>query len=491
MKLFTRHQELEEQSPFDIYTKLRGTKAGFIFESSTINEQLGRLSMVGFDPVMELSGKNDTIRITGLNDRIKPYFDLIKTLESDQVKVVNESELEIIIAKKEFSGAEKERFKRENIAQVLKRAISSIEADRNCYAGFYGALGYSFVNLFEDIEGIKDHGTPDFHLYFFDNIIFHNHLTGHVNLYCSRISEGESNKAVDTVYHQLLTTNPTETGTFSISNATYEPNDADFREFVEEARELSKKGELMEMVLSRKLSAKFEGDPLALYKRYSELNPSPYMFYFDFLDEKLIGTSPEMMVRYERGKVTLRPISGTAKRGPNPIEEHSLMIDLLNSEKEKSELDMLVDLARNDLARVCKPNVQIESYRAVEKYSHVMHTVAQVSGELKDDLTGVDALLACMNAGTLTGAPKMAAMKHIERIETLPRGYYGGAVGYMLVNGNVNTAITIRTAHLVKDVITYQAGATLLYESNAEDELQETVNKMSGFLQVINENPKS
>jgi anthranilate synthase component 1 len=189
-----------------------------------------------------------------------------------------------------------------------------------------------------------------------------------------------------------------------------------------------------------------------------------------------------MMLRAEHGQVQLRPISGTAPRGQNPIDDHEIMLQLLMSEKEKSELDMLVDLGRNDLARVCQPGVWVDRYRYVERYSRVMHTVAQVSGTLAPGLTGYEALLAALPAGTLSGAPKLAAMRYIDALEPFRRGWYGGAVGYLLLSGEVDTGIVIRTAHIRGHELRYCSGATLLFDSLPEAELRETQHKAAAFL---------
>ena len=177
------------------------------------------------------------------------------------------------------------------------------------------------------------------------------------------------------------------------------------------------------MVFSNILKAEFEGDPYGLYLKYRDINPSPYLYFFDFGDEQLVGASPEMMVRCENRTVNLRPISGTAKRGEDPVSDHENMLALLSDEKERAELDMLIDLGRNDLARVCEPGIKVDDYRFVEKYSRVMHTVAHLSGRLRDGFTSLDALISCLNAGTLTGAPKVAAMRIIEDCEEERRGY--------------------------------------------------------------------
>jgi anthranilate synthase component I len=276
-----------------------------------------------------------------------------------------------------------------------------------------------------------------------------------------------------------------ETQPLSISTFAQSPDDETFKKQVQQGIQLCNEGELLEIVLSRKMTASVSGDLLPLYARYKEINPSPYLFYFDFQDEILLGASPEMMLRYEHGRATLRPISGSIRRSSDPVEDHHLMMQLLNDPKENSELDMLIDLGRNDLARICKPGIRIDDYRIIEKYSHVTHTVSQVSGELEDKYSGFDALIASLNAGTLTGAPKIAAMTYIEKIENHTRGYYGGSIGWLLLDGDVNTAITIRTAHEKNGILTFSAGATLLYESVPENELKETRIKAAAFMAAV------
>jgi anthranilate synthase component 1 len=358
------------------------------------------------------------------------------------------------------------------------------------FMGLYGALGYRFVYLFEDIAHQKPCPDPDFHLFLFDNILLFNHLTKDLTLYVTRDTEAATAEAEhglkelvqqamangDTVAHLPVPT---------FSNTVSQPDDATFMQQVDKGIRLCNEGELLEIVLSRKQTMRVAGDMLPLYARYRKINPSPYLFYFDFGNETLLGASPELMLRYEDGRATLRPISGSIRRSENPIEDHRLMMELLNSPKENSELDMLIDLGRNDLARICKPGIEIEHYRIIEKYSHVTHTVSQVGGILQDRYTGFDALIASLNAGTLTGAPKIAAMHYIEQIEKHTRGYYGGCIGWMLFDGDVNTAITIRTAHIRDGLLSFCAGATLLYESDPESELKETRIKSGAFLSAV------
>jgi anthranilate synthase component 1 len=309
-----------------------------------------------------------------------------------------------------------------------------------------------------------------------------------LSLYVTRVDEAASALALGAI--RALAESESipdglEQGPLVVGPMVSEPDDETFRKHVEQGIRLCYEGELLEIVLSRKMTARVSGGLLPLYERYRTINPSPYLFYFDFGDEFLLGASPELMLRYEDGRATLRPISGSVRRSDNPIEDHHLMMELLNSPKENSELDMLIDLGRNDLARICKPGIEIEHYRIIEKYSHVTHTVAQVSGTLQDRYTGFDALIASLNAGTLTGAPKIAAMQYIEQIELHTRGYYGGCIGWLLFNGDVNTAITIRTAHVKDGEMQFCTGATLLYESVPESELRETKIKAGAFLAAV------
>jgi anthranilate synthase component 1 len=341
------------------------------------------------------------------------------------------------------------------------------------------------VYLFEDLPLQKDCPEPDFHLFLFDNILLFNHLTEDLSLYVTRASTEEAETAKAEILRLLEQPIPETNQNLHIGEFSVTPNDATFKQQVAQGVQLCYEGELLEIVLSRKFTAPIQGDLLPLYIRYKAINPSPYLFYFDFGSEVLLGASPEMMLRYENGRATLRPISGSVRRSGDPIEDHHLMMELLNSPKENSELDMLIDLGRNDLSRICKPGIEIDHYRIIEKYSHVTHTVAQLSGVLEDAYTGFDALIASLNAGTLTGAPKIAAMNYIEQIEQHTRGYYGGSIGWLLLNGDVNTAITIRTAHIKDGMLDFSAGATLLYESIPENELRETKIKAGAFMAAV------
>jgi anthranilate/para-aminobenzoate synthase component I len=463
-----------------------------LFESASAVDKSSRMSLIGVDPSLELTGKEDRLEIRLLQERGRPFYEFIRQEFAEFIESESNSGLgfDLVIPQIPFYGPEEDRLSRQNIAQPLRRMLAHFSNAEKNFMGLYGALGYRFVYLFEDIAHQKPCPDPDFHLFLFDNILLFNHLTKDLTLYVTRDTEAATAEAEhglkelvqqamangDTVAHLPVPT---------FSNTVSQPDDATFMQQVDKGIRLCNEGELLEIVLSRKQTMRVAGDMLPLYARYRKINPSPYLFYFDFGNETLLGASPELMLRYEDGRATLRPISGSIRRSENPIEDHRLMMELLNSPKENSELDMLIDLGRNDLARICKPGIEIEHYRIIEKYSHVTHTVSQVGGILQDRYTGFDALIASLNAGTLTGAPKIAAMHYIEQIEKHTRGYYGGCIGWMLFDGDVNTAITIRTAHIRDGLLSFCAGATLLYESDPESELKETRIKSGAFLSAV------
>ncbi|MFN0216756.1 MAG: anthranilate synthase component I family protein [Saprospiraceae bacterium] len=478
-----------------IYRRLKGKRPSCLFESASATDKSSRLSVIGFEPTMELIGKGDFLDIRLLDPRAAIFFEFVKTAFAPFIESERDERLLLHIPKTPFQGPEEARLERQNIVQPLRRMLAEFKTDDKNFMGFYGALAYHFVFQFEDLECSKSCPEPDFHLFLFDNILLFNHLTQDLTLYVTRIDEQTAQEDLDQL-RQKTNTFPLNTAHLSdeldladkslrIGKFVAAPDDDSFKKQVQRGIQLCHEGELMEIVLSRKLTAQVSGNLLPLYERYKAINPSPYLFFFDFGDEILLGASPEMMLRYENGRATLRPISGSIRRSQDPIEDHRLMMQLLNDPKENSELDMLIDLGRNDLARICEPGIEIEHYRIVEKYSHVTHTVAQVSGSLQPHYSGFDALIASLNAGTLTGAPKIAAMQYIEEIEQHTRGYYGGSIGWLLFNGDVNTAITIRTAHVKDGLLSFSAGATLLYQSEPENELRETQIKAGAFMAAV------
>lgn len=251
-----------------------------------------------------------------------------------------------------------------------------------------------------------------------------------------------------------------------------------YKQAVAKAREYIMAGDIMQVVLSQRMSIVFNAPPLDLYRALRVLNPSPYMFYLNLDDHFVVGSSPEILVRLEDGIITVRPIAGTRKRGKDIAEDAALEKDLLADPKEIAEHLMLIDLGRNDTGRVSKiGSVKVTDKMIVERYSHVMHIVSNVTGQLKDGMSAMDVLRATFPAGTVSGAPKIRAMEIIDELEPVKRGIYSGAVGYLSWNGNMDTAIAIRTAVVKNNTLHIQAGAGIVYDSIPQNEWDETMNK--------------
>jgi anthranilate synthase component 1 len=273
------------------------------------------------------------------------------------------------------------------------------------------------------------------------------------------------------------------------SAPTFEFSEEDFKAAVRKAKQYIVDGDIMQVVLSQRMSKPYAASPLALYRALRTLNPSPYMFLFDFGDFQVVGASPEILVRLEGDgeirRITARPIAGTRKRGATPSEDAALAADLLADQKERAEHLQLLDLGRNDVGRVAKiGTVKVTDSYLIERYSHVMHIVSNVEGELKDDEGPVSVLKATFPAGTVSGAPKVRAMEIIDELEPTKRGIYAGAVGYLGFNGDMDLAIAIRTAVLKDGRIHVQAGAGIVADSDPDSEWQETLNKAKAQLRA-------
>lgn len=265
-----------------------------------------------------------------------------------------------------------------------------------------------------------------------------------------------------------------KTGNDFISNTSKD----EFKNMVKQGKEYIKTGDAFQIVLSQKFSLKSNIPPFHLYRALRMINPSPYLFYLNFPDIKLIGSSPEVLVKVEDKKAITRPLAGTRPRGNNKEEDLKLKEDLLSDEKERAEHIMLVDLGRNDLGRICKiGSVQVTELMGVEYYSRVMHIVSQVEGKIKNGVNSLEVLKSVFPAGTVSGAPKIRAMEIINELEKEPRGVYAGTVGYIDMKGNMDTCITIRTIYQIQDKIYIQVGAGIVADSDPEKEYYETINK--------------
>ena len=362
--------------------------------------------------------------------------------------------------------------------------------------GFVGYAGYDTVRFFEDLpdKNPDELGMEDTVFMLADSQIIFDHSTHKikvvVNAYTGTKSSYEKAvKKIDGIIKKL--SRPVKRRLSKTKRKTLHKIESNFtkREFeeaVKKAKKYIKAGDIIQVVLSQRFQTKISCEPLDLYRALRSVNPSPYMFYLNFGDVKLIGSSPELLVRCENGIVETRPIAGTRPRGKNEDKDSAFETELLNDTKERAEHVMLVDLGRNDIGRVCRAGtVKVSEFMSVEKYSHVMHIVSNCRGRLAKDKDAYDVLTAAFPAGTVTGAPKIRAMEIIDELENTRRGPYAGAVGYFSFSGNMDTCINIRSI-LVKGKNAYiQAGAGIVADSVPSREYQETVNKAKAMIKAI------
>ncbi|UOY07424.1 anthranilate synthase component I family protein [Muricauda sp. SCSIO 64092] len=350
--------------------------------------------------------------------------------------------------------------------------------------GLFGYMAYDAVRYFESVEISEKSNSvkiPDIFYAVYQNIIAINHFKNEAYLF-AHCFNAENN--VDDL-EQLLKVRSFATYNFSKQGeARSNLKDEEYREHVELAKKHCKRGDVFQLVLSRRFSQDFKGDEFNVYRALRSINPSPYLFYFDYGDFKIFGSSPEAQLIVKDGKAEIHPIAGTYKRTGNDEKDAELAKKLAGDEKENSEHVMLVDLARNDLSRNGNL-VNVETYREVQYFSHVIHLVSKVTGHKKPDIPTLKIVADTFPAGTLSGAPKHMAMQLIERYEKTNRAYYGGAIGFMDFNGNFNHAIMIRTFLSKNHQLHYQAGAGLVAASNPENELQETYNKLGALNRAL------
>jgi anthranilate synthase component I len=352
--------------------------------------------------------------------------------------------------------------------------------------GLFGYLSYDAVEYFEKIElkNNKDyvHKIPDARYHLYKYIIAINHYQNTLQIIENTIN-GEPGQ-LDRI-ESLLNSRNVAIYTFkTVGEENHNMSDDEYRAMVSKGKEHCYLGDVFQVVLSRQFSRQFTGDEFNVYRSLRSINPSPYLFFFDYGNYKIFGSSPEAHLKINKGKAFINPIAGTFRRTGNDENDKLLAQQLSHDKKENAEHVMLVDLARNDLSRHAG-NVKVESYREVQFYSHVIHLVSAVSGELREGTTIADMMAATFPAGTLSGAPKHMAMKIIDKCENQRRGYYGGAIGFLDFRGHFNHAIMIRTFLSKANTLYYQAGAGIVASSDEEQELQEVHNKLGALRKAI------
>ena len=371
--------------------------------------------------------------------------------------------------------------------------VKGLTSDLPFAGGAIGFAGYDMIGVYEEIGRIPQDtiGTPDMHFFIYESYVIFDHKKEKVYVVEDNIYSGRSNDAVrqslGQVVIDLQTQAPNEFTPQALQALQFSNHIEKevFMEMVDQAKKLIREGDMFQCVLSQRFSADFEGDPLDYYRNLRVTNPSNYLYFYDFGDYQIIGASPESLVSVKKGEVTTNPIAGTRPRGATEEEDQALAHELLHDIKETAEHRMLVDLGRNDIGKIAQNGtVEVTKYMEVEYFRYVMHLTSVVKGELLPHLTALDALKSTLPAGTVSGAPKIRAMRRIYELEQEKRGVYAGAIGYLSATGDMDFAIAIRTMILKNQKAYVQAGAGIVYDSVPENEFYETINKAKSMTRI-------
>lgn len=479
------------ETPLSAFVKIDDGKNSYLLESVEGEERIGRYSFLGSEPSFIIESKGNLLTVEEKGDKRKLRY---------RVK-------DPLVEIEKFMG----QFK-----------FVSVEGLPRFCGGLVGYIGYDAIRFIENIPDScrDDLGLADIKLILTDTILIFDRVKHTIKIVSNvhlkertksnpKKAYKEAKKKIDDIVERLKTPlkakmrelegiaapiGPVGSGkpfkqtpeSEFMSRVKSNFKKSDFRKAVLKAKEYIRAGDIIQVVLSQRFATDFKESPLNIYRTLRSINPSPYMFYLSFGDLKLIGSSPEIMVRCEDGIAEIRPIAGTRPRGKDSKEDKALEEELLKDPKERAEHLMLVDLGRNDLGRVCAPgSIKLPEFMVIERYSHVMHIVSDCVGRLLPKSNIFQLLKASFPAGTVAGAPKIRAMEIIDELEKTKRGPYAGCVGYFSFSGNLDTCITIRTI-LVKDEQAYvQAGAGIVADSKPENEYQETVNKARAMLKAI------
>ena len=371
-----------------------------------------------------------------------------------------------------------------SVTYYLNEYLNSFAIDKSNLKfitnGLFGFMSHESLKYQEDINfssNKSDLDIPDIYYGYYQNIIAISLFNHEAHIFCNSHDDSNNLQEVGDII------NSKNYSTFDYKNIGRKVSnisDEEFLEYVEKAKEHCKRGDVFQLVLSRRFNQKFEGDEFNVYRSLRSINPSPYLFFFDYGDFKIFGSSPEAQIIINNGKAEIHPIAGTFKRTGNDQKDEEKAKELSEDPKENSEHIMLVDLARNDLSRNGS-NVKVEKNREIQFFSHVIHLVSKVTANLKNSSKIFQVVMDTFPAGTLSGAPKHKALTLIEKYEKVNRNFYGGAIGYMDFNGNFNHAIIIRSFFSKNNELSYQAGAGIVIKSKPEDELQEVYNKLGAL----------
>jgi len=452
-------------TPVSAYCALReGGKSSFLLESVERDEKIGRFSFVGVDPLRVLRARRGTV---------------------------------------EVSGAGGTSVRRESIFDALERESKLYrqpagEKAEGFMGGFVGYIGYPAVAHLEKLRLHEPDGEEEDEavMGLFGSLLRFDHSRQVVTLVHNVFLDGSATaadayrrgrQALEAMELKLLRATPTpQSFSYDPAGRTESADEGSYTRAVARVKEHIREGDIFQAVISRRISFPCAGDLFSVYRALRMINPSPYLFFIDFGDTQLAGSSPEVLVRVNGDTVEVLPIAGTRARGATGEEDEILEQELLHDEKELAEHVMLVDLGRNDVGRISAfGSVRVPVFKRVERYSHVMHIVSEVQGTLRQGAGPLEALRACFPAGTVSGAPKVRAMEIINDLEPVSRGAYAGAVGYLGLNGSLDTCITIRTIVRHGSRIAIQAGAGIVADSVPEREYRETVNKAKALMEAV------
>lgn len=456
----------DAETPVTAFAKITGNEPAFLFESAEQDEKSGRYSILGTGAEREFiaRGEHFEIKRDGKVIRSGTSADPLAELE------------------REMSG--------------LRAPAGSLHFPGGCV----GYLSYDAIRYFEPTVPAppKDElGLPDLYFFTTDRVLVFDHVTRRLKVIVNAYPEADPRAAYEIACAKLQDLLSKLAQPASLKNAapstpatsadvTSNTTEADFLDMVERAQEYIRAGDVFQVVLSQRFATPYTGSPLELYRALRHINPSPYMFLLRCPDFHLVGSSPEVHVRVDDGRIQVRPIAGTIRRGSTPEEDDANAEKLLTDPKERAEHLMLVDLARNDVGRIAEyKSVRVTAFMTIERYSHVMHIVSNVVGDLSPGHSTFDVMRASFPAGTVSGAPKVRAMQIINTMEQSKRCSYSGAVGYFGYDGNLNSCIALRTV-LLKDGMAYvQAGAGVVADSTPRGEYEETINKAMGVIRAI------
>ena len=445
-------------TPVSAFLKLRSFRPSFLLESVEGGERLGRYSFIGFGDALELRLARDGLWCAG------------------QAYGLPASQTELLQAL------------RDALARAPRPTAEGAGRDFPLAGGLVGYAAYDAVRWFEKLPARRVSGpapVPDLHYVAPRSLLVFDHLTRGIALLHAG-SEAERQSLRREVVRALRGGLPAENGKGGYSPAEASMSQAQFLDGVARTKEYIAAGDVYQLVLSVRFGGRHELDPFQVYRALRQINPSPYMYYCSIGDLTVVGSSPEALVKLQGGQAQLRPIAGTRPRATDPAEDRRRELELLADPKENAEHVMLVDLARNDLGRVARAgSVHVDPYRSIERYSHVMHIVSGVNGELAPGRDAFDLFAATFPAGTLVGAPKVRAMEIIDELEPVPRGLYGGTVGYFGAQGDMDQAITIRTLVFRGDEYSYQAGAGLVADSVPQTEYEEVFAKSGSAARAL------